>query len=215
MKTKLNYFNLIITSYTFICSLLIVLSYHFLDQPLAKWVYTHSAQQYRFFTWMLDIPALAIFLTGILLCLVFVYSKLNYSSNNKFQVLVVAISFSTFISYILGRIFKYIFGRTGPEYWIIHHFNPKAYGFYLFHGSTLTYQSFPSGHTTAIFAIISVLCFAYPKYAWFTVLPGIAVVIALLITNNHFFADCIGGAFLGSMVGLLSARYFALINVKK
>ena len=154
-------------------------------------------QKYRFLTWLLDIPAFAIYLTGLLFCLVFVFSKLTYSSKNKFQALIVAISVSTFISFILTRLFKFIFGRTGPEYWRIHHFNPKAYGFYLFHGSTQTYQSFPSGHTTAIFAIISVICLTYPKFAWLVVLPGIAVVIALIGTNNHFLADCIGGAFLG------------------
>ena len=72
------------------------------------------------------------------------------------------------------------------------------------------YQDFPSGHTAAAFAIISVIWLAYPKLLWPSTLFGIAVIIGLLCTNSHYLADCIGGLFLGSSVGFLTTRFFEL-----
>ena len=101
---------------------------------------------------------------------------------------------------------KFVFGRTWPETWV--HNNPSfirdgVYGFNPFHGGP-EYAAFPSGHTTAICAVISVLWICYPRYR---VLYGIcmaAVALGLVGADFHFLGDVIAGAFLGVSIGWLT-----------
>jgi len=101
---------------------------------------------------------------------------------------------------------KLVFGRTWPETWVRD--NPSfirdgVYGFNPFHGGP-GFAAFPSGHTTAICAVISVLWICYPRYR---VLYGIcmaAVALGLVGADFHFLGDVIAGAFLGVSIGWLT-----------
>ena len=77
---------------------------------------------------------------------------------------------------------KYAFGRTWPETWVNH--NPSfiadgVYGFNPFHGGG-GYASFPSGHATAICAVMSVLWICYPRFRLLYALCIAAVAIGLI-----------------------------------
>jgi len=101
---------------------------------------------------------------------------------------------------------KFAFGRTWPETWINN--NPSligngTYGFNPFHGGS-GYNSFPSGHTTAVCAVAAVLWFAYPKLRPLWVLMVIAVGVGLIGADYHFVSDIVAGGFLGASTGWLA-----------
>jgi membrane-associated phospholipid phosphatase len=98
---------------------------------------------------------------------------------------------------------KYIFGRTWPETWI--NGNPSlmhdgVYGFNFLHGGQV-YASFPSGHTTAVCSVVSVLWICYPRFRVLYGAAVAAVVIGLIGADFHFLSDIIAGGFVGTTTG--------------
>ncbi|MBA2251381.1 MAG: phosphatase PAP2 family protein [Nitrospirales bacterium] len=63
-------------------------------------------------------------------------------------------------------------------------------------------DSFPSGHTTASFAVAAVLAKSFPKLAW--LVYGVAgfVAVSRAIRGSHFPTDVIAGICLGTIVGM-------------
>ncbi|HKA33951.1 MAG TPA: phosphatase PAP2 family protein, partial [Candidatus Binatia bacterium] len=104
---------------------------------------------------------------------------------------------------ILVQAFKYLIGRARPGIglgemaFIGPHFSPSGF------------DSFPSGHTTAMFSLLAVFCRFYPGFTAPLYAVGLALsVFARVVTGQHFFTDVIGGAVLGSAVGLVVAWCF-------
>jgi|GEM_PF-1340864 len=104
---------------------------------------------------------------------------------------------------ILVQAFKYLIGRARPGIglgemaFIGPHFSPSGF------------DSFPSGHTTAMFSLLAVFCRFYPGFTAPLYAVGFALsVFARVVTGQHFFTDVIGGAVLGSAVGLFVASRF-------
>ncbi|MGH7767807.1 MAG: phosphatase PAP2 family protein [Candidatus Binatia bacterium] len=98
---------------------------------------------------------------------------------------------------------KHLIGRARPSkglgdvYFIGPHFSPSGF------------DAFPSGHTTALFALLAFFCRYYPR--WTVPMYIVGFLLALLgrvITGQHFFTDVIGGVFLGSAVGIIVAGRF-------
>ena len=67
-------------------------------------------------------------------------------------------------------------------------------------------DSFPSGHTTASWAIAVVVARSFPSIAW--LLYGVAALIAAsrIIHGSHFPADVLAGVVLGVLVGFVSSN---------
>ena len=212
MYTKIKNIDVNKVIYLLIGTLFIILSCSFLDRPLARWVYTHNIQKINFFSWITFIPNTAVYLSVCLVIVIFAMTKINISRlhQEKRSSFIIAIAFSAYLTIVLTKVLKFIFGRIGPKYWVTHNFNLNAYGFYPFHGNQLMYQDFPSGHTAASFAIISIICCVYPKLSIVSIFLGLLIVVSLIFTQSHYFSDCIGGAFLGTMIGLLTARFFEI-----
>jgi membrane-associated phospholipid phosphatase len=104
---------------------------------------------------------------------------------------------------ILVQAFKYLIGRARP---------PLGFGEMAFigpHFSPSGFDSFPSGHTTAMFSLLAVFCRFYPGFTAPLYTFGFALsVFARVVTGQHFFTDVIGGAVLGTAVGLFVASRF-------
>ncbi|MGQ0811407.1 MAG: phosphatase PAP2 family protein [Nitrospiraceae bacterium] len=64
-------------------------------------------------------------------------------------------------------------------------------------------DSFPSGHTTASFAIAAVLAKHFPAIAFPAFSVAGLIAASRVITGSHFPSDIVGGAVLGTMVGSL------------
>ena len=99
---------------------------------------------------------------------------------------------------------KEIFGRTWPESWLGD--NPSwirdgVFGFFPFHGG-MGWGSFPSGHTTLITTVATILWIVWPELRWVWGVTVAIVVFGLLAGNYHFVSDIIGGLYLGAGVGI-------------
>jgi membrane-associated phospholipid phosphatase len=106
---------------------------------------------------------------------------------------------------IAVQIFKHLIGRARPAMglgdmtFIGPHFSPSGF------------DSFPSGHTTAMFALLAFFCRFYPRGTLPLYAAGLALsILARVVTAQHFMTDVIGGAVLGSVVGILLAARFRL-----
>lgn len=98
---------------------------------------------------------------------------------------------------------KYFFGRTWPETWINN--NPSwiqnhVHGFFILHGGQ-GWASFPSGHTTQMAALATVLWLVYPRLRWLAVTLVAAVAIGLWGSDFHFIGDILAGALIGAASG--------------
>jgi len=95
------------------------------------------------------------------------------------------------IAYLVKTLSKFIFGRTSPRSWLIHH-HPLE-----FHWFKLWSSSFPSGHMLVFAALGMAIIIYYPKYRDLVIIFLILLGFALIGTDYHFLSDVIAGAFLG------------------
>ena len=100
-----------------------------------------------------------------------------------------AIGLSALASYCL----KVLLGRPRPSLGL----SP-----WTFIGPTLLrrYDSFPSGHTTVVFAFATTLARLWPRARWLFFLGAGVIAISRIFTGSHFPSDVLGGALLGIFV---------------
>lgn len=94
------------------------------------------------------------------------------------------------------HVVKFATGRVRPEDML--NTDTPIYGFYPFSGE----QSFPSGHSQAIWSAMVALAVLFPRHRWW--FYGVAVVVAAsrVATFQHFLADILVGSALGVLVTL-------------
>ena len=75
-------------------------------------------------------------------------------------------------------------------------------------------KSFPSGHTAASFAFVSVLWFVAPKKVSvpFTVLASL-VAFSRLYLGVHYPTDIIGGVIVGAICGFMAVKLIEFIDI--
>jgi membrane-associated phospholipid phosphatase len=189
------------------CSLTIaaiVVSYLWIDQPIAFFAYNHRA----FHGFFVDLTFIPEPLPGLALTMFFALGlwALIAKPASKLYTVLLTCSISLIVAEATKSQLKYIFGRTWPETFVNN--NPSlisnnAYGFNFLHGGA-GYASFPSGHMTAICAVASVLWIYYPRFRALYALVVAAVAIGLLGADYHFLSDIIAGSFLGTVTGWLA-----------
>jgi membrane-associated phospholipid phosphatase len=183
----------------------VAVCYLWIDRPLALLVHAHSAQRETFarLTYLPDllIPfAAAAFVA-------FGLWALAGRPLSKIVTAGVLCSISLIVAETIKSQLKFACGRLWPETWVQN--NPSfirdgAYGFNLFHGGA-GYASFPSGHTAATCAVISVLWIMVPKWRPLYALVVLAVAVGLIGANYHFLSDVIAGGFVGTSTGWMTA----------
>ncbi len=105
---------------------------------------------------------------------------------------------------VLSQVIKHIVGRARPRLidaqgpWHFDLFSIKA-----------VLASFPSGHTTTVFAAAASLSFFMPRRAALFFALALAVAASRMIVGAHYPSDVLGGAFLGVASALAVARIFA------
>ena len=145
-------------------TLAVVISYFWLDRPIALFVHGHLPRNSRvllepvtyFPDPLIGVATIAFFVLGI--------RSLAGRPLSKMQAVVLLCSASVIFGETIKSELKFVFGRTWQNTW--HQNNPSfihdgVYGFNWFHGGD-AYQSFPSGHVAAICAAASVLWIYYP-----------------------------------------------------
>jgi undecaprenyl-diphosphatase len=68
------------------------------------------------------------------------------------------------------------------------------------------WDSFPSGHSMATFAVATVLAVRFPKVRWLVILWALAVSVSRLFRASHFLTDIVAGAVLGVLIGAVVAH---------
>jgi len=147
---------------------------------------------------------------GIIGWAFFKYKKDNLLYANRFLFLLYSNLFSGLISLTL----KHIFGRIRP--WGLRD-GGDEFGFLLFknfdmgfvqkmkfHIATLgdaptTYTSFPSGHTTTVFAFFTFLSLLFPRYIYLWLMGAIIMVGSRILANDHFISDILAGILVGTI----------------
>lgn len=183
-------------------------AYLWLDRPIALTAHTYHAYQASFapFTYVPEPMAAA----G---CIVFLAAGLWVLAGRRlapWATVALLSSMSVLLTEIIKSELKFVFGRTWPETFVQN--NPSfirdgAFGFNFFHGGA-GYGSFPSGHTAAICALVSVLWIMAPKGRPLYVLAVLAVVIGLIGADYHFLSDIIAGGFVGTTIGWMTVAFW-------
>lgn len=196
-----------------LCVALVCLCYFFLDKPLAFWIAAHHFSQYAFFAMISEIAV--VIYAGAFFSLVFLGIKALAGPLTGLQRKLFIMTITVIVTSYIKDILKLVFGRTWPSTWSAN--NPSllkdnVYGFNWFH-STTAYQSFPSGHTTALFCAMTFFWFFFPKWRPLALLLCLLEVIGLLAMNYHFLGDVMAGAFLGVFCALAALKIAKLPGV--
>jgi membrane-associated phospholipid phosphatase len=205
--------NLVTTlSMLSICVILVIYCYFYIDKPVAEFFYVYHGLtktesllriSVRFSTVLLEYLPPFIFLFFLL--------KNNiFRPLGKNEKVFMAIALSATLATSIKNILKFVFGRYWPATFIGN--NPSwlqshKYGFNFFH-SGASYNSFPSGHTAAIFAIMTIIWIIYPKWRWLSMLSCATMMISLVVLDYHFVSDVIAGMFLGIITAQNITYYF-------
>lgn len=177
--------------------LLIVISYLYLDRPIALYFQSNPIGSYGLIFNGLTLLGeskfylIALFLLGLLCS--FGIKKKALTSKVWFVWLCMA------FSYTICLFLKIIFGRARPDLFL----HEQIYGF---HGLGLEhlYRSFPSGHTTTIMSIAFGLSVLYPKRMWIFLMVAILVAFSRIVLLQHFLSDILMATYLVILeVGLL------------
>jgi membrane-associated phospholipid phosphatase len=181
----------------------VTVCYLWLDRPLAHFAHD-ELQQFHLFEKLTLIPE-ALTPLAVVAFMWLGLRALTGAPLSRFQTVLMLSGISLAVAVIIKDQLKYAFGRTWPETWIGN--NPSfirddVFGFFPFHGGP-GYASFPSGHTTAICAVITVFWICYPRFRPLYALCVAAVAVGLVGANFHFLSDAIAGSFLGISAGWL------------
>lgn len=104
------------------------------------------------------------------------------------------------VSALLAQLLKNAFSMPRPKQF----FMPGVYGHFI-EGVTLTgFASFPSGHSTSIFALATMLALFEKNKKWNVVylLGAIAVGYSRIYLGQHFLQDVLAGSVIGMLVSV-------------
>jgi membrane-associated phospholipid phosphatase len=187
-----------------VTAFVIVLSYLWIDRPIALFVHVHISG-HEAFAQLTRIPEPFIPLAVVTFLALGLRNLAGRPLSKNYTTALIC-STSLIMADVIKNQLKFIFGRLWPETWVLN--NPSfvhdgAYGFNLFHGGA-GYASFPSGHTSVICAIISVLWILHPKLRALYLLLVLAITVGLIGANYHFLSDIVAGAFVGVSTGWMT-----------
>jgi membrane-associated phospholipid phosphatase len=185
-------------------------SYLWLDRPIALFMHDQS-RHFDLFRKLTYIPEIITPLVILSFAAVGLHA-LSGRTLPKLQTVAVVAAASLAVAEAIKSQLKFAFGRTWPETWVRN--NPSfiqdgVYGFYPFHGGP-GFAAFPSGHTTAVCAVMSVLWICYPRFRLLYGVVITTVAIGLIGADFHFLGDVIAGAFLGVSTGWLTVVLWEL-----
>lgn len=182
---------------------LVTVSYFWLDRPIAR--FAHAQLQGIDLFGKLTLVPDVVGLVAVVVLMAVALRGLTGRPLSKFLTVMLVSGVSLAVAVIAKNQLKLAFGRTWPETWIRN--NPSfirdgVYGFFPFHGGA-GYSSFPSGHTTTICTVMTVLWLCYPRWRPLYALAMAAVAIGLVGADFHFLGDVIAGGFIGITAGWL------------
>ena len=98
-----------------------------------------------------------------------------------------------------SNLLKHLVGRPRPKFM-------HAGSLELSPVSGSGWDSFPSGHAAASFAVATVLAVRFPKTRWIMLALAGAIAVSRTLRGSHFLTDVAGGAVIGYLAGTLAAN---------
>jgi len=214
--------------YIFIMVLLIFISYFAIDKKVAMYFIGH-ADIYKHIGKIIGIFGQSQWYIGtaIVGALYYAFMKKNSVYLHRFLFLLYANIFSGLASLV----FKIFFARMRPwklenggdGYGFLISQNPDftflqdiKYQFSMLIHSSTTNTSFPSGHTTTIFAMFTYMSILFPRYIYLWL--GLASVegFSRVLANDHFISDILAGILVGTISTMfVYSKVKEKINTKK
>lgn len=191
----------------FMCILCVI----FVDRQLVNFINTHVIPCPALFECLTELPVvIGIFSLGCLAFYCVWRLTIDYfpaclrGINHKFMEWIEVMGgmgVAALLGFAAKAFLKIVFGRYSvmviDPSWI----HNRAYGFHFFHMGD-AYKSFPSGHTTVMVSMMTVLYLCYPRVRVVPVLLSGLLMVSLMLMNYHFLSDVIAGAFVGGLVGM-------------
>ena len=182
--------------------------YFWIDRPLAFWIHTHQSHLLA----RDDLAPLAgipnpTVLASLVAFLLLGFLHLAKRPLIRVEQVAMVSSSSVLIGETIKDVLKWAFGRPSPDLWTMSNssaIGSQAYQFQWFHG-TAPFNSFPSGHMTALTAFIAILWVQYPRFRMIYAVVCLTAAVGLILFNFHFLGDVIAGAMLGAIVGMLAS----------
>ncbi|MDP1769656.1 MAG: phosphatase PAP2 family protein [Nitrospirota bacterium] len=100
---------------------------------------------------------------------------------------------------VTANILKHAIGRPRPKF-----MDTGKFQFSPVSGSG--WDSFPSGHAAASFAVATVLAAKFPRARWPILAVAVAIAASRIIRGSHFLTDVAGGAALGCVMGAIAVH---------
>ena len=162
--------------------------------------------------WYFIISLIVIFITYLIKK---IDSRSKYIKINKtYFNLGVFLFLSLIITGFFTQLLKHIVGRPRPN-----HTNLEENIGFNFFSLDSEFHSFPSGHSSTIFAVILVLIFYAPRLKYFFFFIGGIVAFSRVVVGAHFFTDVIAGVALAFLCYKLTKslldKYFPLNKKNK
>lgn len=173
---------------TLATSFLFIVSYAFIDQPLARYFQNASPTLHAVFTQITRLGEGGVYLVPLGLLFLGALWRRRAALAWRAGFVFAAIA----LPGLLADIVKPVFGRARPKLL----FEQHLFGF-TWSGPHADRWSFPSGHSVTVMALATALYAIYPR-AWpaYAVL-ALAVMASRVIIDAHYLSDVIAGAYLG------------------
>ncbi|MFG1395613.1 phosphatase PAP2 family protein [Roseixanthobacter pseudopolyaromaticivorans] len=103
---------------------------------------------------------------------------------------------------------KYLLGRARP-YMALHLAGPNAQLTFDWFAMRASFSSFPSGHSTVVFAVALAFAALYPRARAALICVAVLVAISRVVLGSHYPSDVLAGAALASLSTILMVKLFA------
>lgn len=188
-----------LVTYLAVTLLLIFLSYHFVDLPVAIFCRQLDQNILSVFGWITELGISTWYLVASL----FLFALFRfYWKNRVFADRALFVFAAVALSGIAALVVKLTVARYRPTLF----FEKDLYGFDFFR-VTYEYNSFPSGHVVTIFSLAAAMSLFWPKYRVCFFLVAFAVALSRIALTSHFVSDVIAGAFIGVLTVMLLKKY--------
>ncbi|MFH1080121.1 MAG: phosphatase PAP2 family protein [Pseudomonadota bacterium] len=174
---------------------LMTIIYALIDRPLSLFCQDLNPGVIQVFQWITELGQSTGYLVGFAVLFVFFkYYRRRPIAANRALFLFAAVALSGLITDLI----KPLVGRLRPKLL----FETNLYGFDPFRIG-YEYNSFPSGHTTTVFALAAALALFFPRRR--PLLAGFAAVVGIsrIIVGAHYLSDVMAGAYVGIMTVIL------------
>lgn len=183
---------------------IIVISYWFIDLPVARYLHTLGQETRDLFEWITKAGVSTTYL--IVSAGLFIFFR--WIGKHRFRADCALLFFSSIaLSGIVTNILKFLVGRLRPKVF----FESGLYGFEPFHVG-YEFNSFPSGHATTVFAVAATCSFFLPKYSVPFFVFAAIVAISRLVLTAHYLSDVLAGACIGVLTAIVMKRYIPCTN---